>query len=128
MNSFPEFLLTKGVVTPEDLLRCIDYRRWMLPFIGTLAVNRGFMDAAKVIIVVEECETKRRHFGEVALSKGYLTADQVEELLAEQAEAHQPLADCLSKLRILSRVQVEDLHAEFLDLVADPNAIKAPSH
>ena len=120
--SFAEYLLERGAVSPEDLLRCVDYRRWLLPFVGTLAANRGYLRAAEVLGVVEECERRRCHFGEVAVEKGYLVPEQVEELLEEQSHSVTPLRDCLIRLGILTRVQAEDLEAEF------ENRAKATEH
>lgn len=114
LMSFGEFLLDKKAVTPEDLLRCVDYRRWMVPFIGTLAVNNGFVDAVQVLKVVEICETERRHFGEVATELGFVTTDQVQTLLDEQASSLESLSACLVKLCILTQVQVEDLEQEYM--------------
>lgn len=111
--TFAEYLLARGVVSPDDLLRCLDYRRWLLPFIGTVAVNHSFLTAAQVLKIVEQCETQRMQFGEAAIEQGLLDADQVQQLLELQEKAREPLSSCLVKLSILTRIQVEDLEREW---------------
>lgn len=107
--SFAEYLLQRGAVSPEDLLRCIDYRRWLVPFVGTLAVNRGFLSAVQVLGLVEDCERRGMHFGDIAVERDFLSREQVNELLQDQRRTIEPMTECLVKLNILTRVQVEDL-------------------
>ena len=113
MATFAEFLLERQAVSAEDLLRCIDYRRWLLPFIGTLAVNRGILNAVQVLEVLEQCENSQRQFGDVATELGLLTHEQLESLLEEQSQSKESLNRCLVRLGILSRVQLEDLEGEY---------------
>jgi len=109
--SFADFLLQRGAVSPEDLLRCIDYRRWLVPFVGTLAVNHGFLSAVQVLGLLEDSERTGKHFGDLVVERGVVTREEVDELLREQREALEPLGKCLIRLGILTRVQVEDLEA-----------------
>ena len=82
-----------------------------MPFVGTLAVNRGFLNAVQVLSLVEDGEQSGKHFGDLAVERGMLAREQVDELLREQREALEPLGKCLMKLGILTRVQVEDLES-----------------
>jgi len=124
--TFAQFLLERKAISPEDLLRCLDYRRWLTPFLGTLAVNTSVMTTEQVLEVVERCELERRHFGEVAVRMGYLNQEQVESLLTQQEGKRQSLSECLMKLGLLTRAQIETYRTGYLEAQRTAASARVP--
>lgn len=81
---FGNYLLTKQIVTKEQLLRAMEIQHTKHVKIGTLAIHAGYMDASQVerVVVCQTHENKR--FGELAIEYGYLTSEQRDALLEQQ--------------------------------------------
>ncbi len=81
---FGGFLLNKGVVTKEQLIDAMQKESTTNIQLGTLAMHASLMDAAQVedVKIAQTHEDKR--FGELCVEKGYLTEEQVQELLDSQ--------------------------------------------
>lgn len=81
---FGNYLLSRGIVTKEQLIRAMQEKFSAHVKIGTLAIHAGYMTASEVdrVIILQTHQDKR--FGELAISEGYLTEQQVTELLQSQ--------------------------------------------
>ncbi len=81
---FGNYLLSRGIVTKEQLIRAMQEKSSAHIKIGTLAIHAGYMTANEVdrVIILQTHQDKR--FGELAVSQGYLTEQQVIELLRAQ--------------------------------------------
>ena len=81
---FGNYLLSRGIVTKEQLIRAMQEKSSAHNKIGTLAIHAGYMTANEVdrVIILQTHQDKR--FGELAVSQGYLTEQQVIELLRAQ--------------------------------------------
>ncbi len=81
---FGNYLLSRGIVTKDQLIRAMQEKSSAHIKIGTLAIHAGYMTANEVdrVIILQTHQDKR--FGELAISEGYLTEQQVTELLRAQ--------------------------------------------
>ena len=81
---FGNYLLSRGIVTKEQLIRAMQEKSSAHIKIGTLAIHAGYMTANEVdrVIILQTHQDKR--FGELAVSQGYLTEQQVIERLRAQ--------------------------------------------
>ena len=81
---FGNFLLSRGVVTSEQLINAIKEESTTHIKLGTLAIHAGYMTASEAdnIIIMQTHEDKR--FGELAVQGGYMTEEQVNSLLKMQ--------------------------------------------
>jgi hypothetical protein len=92
---FGHYLLNKGVVTKEELTHVLDRQKNVRLMLGVLAINAGYMNAKQVDEVHYIQNLKDQRFGEIAVSKGYLTNDQLLVLLGQQKAEHLILAQTL---------------------------------
>ena len=81
---FGGYLLSKGVVTPEQLVKAIEKEATSHIKLGTLAMHASLMTPIQIEeIKIAQTHTDKR-FGELCVEKGYLTDEQVTQLLSEQ--------------------------------------------
>ncbi|MCU0723887.1 MAG: chemotaxis protein CheX, partial [Planctomycetes bacterium] len=88
--------------------------------LGTLAIDRGFMQAEEVERVNRIQRTVDKKFGELAVEQGLLTPAQVQELLAQQKQDRLMLGEALVQKGILS---LADLSAELAAFKADQEGV-----
>ncbi|MBE5905890.1 MAG: chemotaxis protein CheX [Lachnospiraceae bacterium] len=106
---FGNFLLRKGVVTPDQLLRVIKAASNSHVKLGTLCMHAGLMTPAEVEKVYLKQTQIDKRFGEIAVEEGFLTASQVEELMENQGPHYLILAQELVEQGLLSHEDVERL-------------------
>ena len=110
---FGNFLLNKGVVTPEQLIEVLKIQSTTHKKIGTLAIHAGYMSAHEVEDVCRLQMRCSKRFGELAVELSYLTQEQVDELLEMQLPNYMLLGQILIEKDILSRIQFEDILTEY---------------
>lgn len=81
---FGQFLLERGVIDAQQLLRALELQRASNPLLGELAQAHGLLDAAQVRLVNERQRREDRRFGDIAQELGLLTAAQVDVLVDQQ--------------------------------------------
>lgn len=106
---FGNYLLSRNVVTKEQLMCAMEKTSAEKIKLGTLAIHAGYMTANEVdrIIILQTHQDKR--FGELAIQEGYLTENQVSELLKTQKHDFLLLGQILVKDGILNNQQLQDL-------------------
>lgn len=106
---FGNFLLSKGVVTTEQLLQAIKEQHSRHLKVGTLAIHSGYMTANEVdnIVIRQTHEDKR--FGEIAVEEGYLTEEQLMTLLQAQTPDYLLIGQILVDDGVLTNAQLEEL-------------------
>ncbi len=84
---FGSYLLRKNAVTPEQLQAALSRIETSHIKLGTLAIHKGLMVASEVdqVCFLQTREDKR--FGELAVEKGFLTDEQLGDLLKSQIPA-----------------------------------------
>ncbi len=105
---FGNYLLNKGVVTSEQLNKVFNTQKRTRLKLGVLAINSKFMTAANVNHVHQLQTTLDRRFGEIAIIKGYLTDDQLADLLTKQKSEHLILAQALVDANVMDMVTFEE--------------------
>lgn len=81
---FGQFLLERGVIDAQQLLRALELQRASNPMLGELAQAHGLLDAAQVRLINERQRREDRRFGDIAQELDLLTAAQVDVLVEEQ--------------------------------------------
>lgn len=106
---FGSYLLNKKAVTPEQLNKAIEEMSSSHIKLGTLAMYKGYMTSEEV----DECcyiqRRENKHFGEIALERSYLFEDQLEELLHAQTPNYLHLGQTLVDSGVLSNSTLQDL-------------------
>lgn len=110
---FGNFLLNKGVITPEQLVDALKIQASTHKKLGTLAIHSGFMSASEVEDVYITQTHYDKLFGELAVNLGYLTEGQVDNLLTTQLPDYMLLGQILVDKNILTHVELENLITEY---------------
>jgi len=106
---FGNFLLRKGVVTPDQLIDAIKASAETHVKLGTLCIHSGMMTSQEVEKVYIEQTHADKRFGEIAVEMGYLTAGQLEELMENQGPNYLLLAQELIEQGVFTHEELERL-------------------
>lgn len=98
-----QFLLEKGAITKEDLLKALDYQKENHQRFGSYALRMGYLSVEQLNELYRLQMHRPDKIGELAIQKGYLNRQQVEEILKRQRNDHLMLGEILVKLKIVDR-------------------------
>lgn len=104
---FGQYLLNKGIVTPEQLRNCLELLDSVHVKLGVLAMNSGMLSSGQVEEIQQAQSRVDKKFGELSVEMGYLTELQVEELLNTQKKGHLLLGQALLDQGYLTLAQLE---------------------
>lgn len=104
-----QFLLERGVVTAEGLLRGVAYQEGRNLKLGDLAVQEGFLTREAAEKINLEQRRTDSPFGVIAQSQGLLDAAKLERLLARQKQTRVMIGEALVAVGAIGR---EKLTAE----------------
>jgi CheY-specific phosphatase CheX len=104
---FGNYLLNKGLITPEQLADALDYQRSVHLKLGVLAVNAGCMTPAQVETVHNMQKKVDKKFGELSIELGYIDEEQLKALLNTQKQGHLMLGQALIDRRYFTLEQLQ---------------------
>lgn len=104
---FGEYLVSQGIITPEQLIDVLDYQESIRLKLDVLAINAGFMTPEQVYVVHTWQMKIDKMFGEISVEKGFLTTQQLEELIATQQKNNLLLGQALVERKHLSPLQLK---------------------
>ena len=110
---FGNFLLRKGVVTPEQLVTAIQDSTESHVKLGTLCIHSGLMSANEVEKIYVLQTHRDARFGEIAIEEGYLTPAQLEDVMEHQGPRYLILAQELIEKGILTHDELEVLLVDY---------------
>lgn len=110
---FGNYLLSRDIVTKEQLIHALQKKSSTRIKLGTLAIHAGYMTANEVdrVIIMQTHQDKR--FGELAVSEGYLTEMQVTELLKTQIPDFLLLGQALIEDGVIDNQTFQDLIIDY---------------
>lgn len=95
---FGNYLFSKGYVTKEQLIPALKRQKQERVRVGILALYSGYMSPSEVEYITELQAERGKKFSELAIENGFLTQDQVLELLNAECPSFitlgQVLIDC----------------------------------
>ncbi len=106
---FGSYLLSKNAVTPKQLTEAISHLADSHIKLGTLAMHKGYMTADEVNEVCFLQTREDKHFGKIAVERNYLFEDQLTELLNTQSPDYLLLGQNLVDMGALTNNQLEEL-------------------
>ncbi len=109
---FGMFLLDRGTITVEALLKALDLQQKLQEPVGAIALRSRLLKPSQVLHLINAKRHDQRRFGELAIEHGWLDAEQLDTLLALQRESRPLIGQLLVSIQALDR---ETLTAE-LDL------------
>ena len=119
---FGNYLFSNGYVTKEQLLSILSRQSKTMMRVPTLALYSGFMSAPEIEHVIELQKDEGKKFSEIAITYGYLSHEQVVELLENKAPDFLLLGQLLVEDKVLTYEDFENIlidyrsQTEFLDL------------
>lgn len=105
---FGNYLLNKGLVSPENLAAALADQKNTRLKLGVLAINAGLMTAEQVDKVHAEQQRVDKRIGDIMVDMGFVTRDQIEELFKTQPSGHLLLGQALVDKGYMSNAQFED--------------------
>ena len=93
--------------------------------LGQLVLQRGLLDAGRLEIALAEHLSSGRRLGEILVEHGWLTPEQIEELLREQAGAADE--DGARGIELL-RTRVAEAEAELEPAAVEPEPVADDEH
>lgn len=110
---FGNYLLSKGVVSQEQLIVAMQKQAKEKIKLGTLAIHAGYMTADEVDLTVIQQTHEDKRFGEIAIELGYLTNQQVIELLKSQSPSFLLLGQILVDDGVLTNTLLQKLITDY---------------
>jgi hypothetical protein len=117
---FGEFLVKKGLITHAELDIALNLTQVKFYF-GVLSVREKYLDMDALTDVLEEQKTIKpnKKIGQITVSKGLMSEEQVEKILAIQRESEEFLGEILVDMRVIDseelQKQLEAYLAEYGD-------------
>lgn len=117
---FGQFLISRGRISGEDLVRAIRYQKKHNIGLGDRALRAGHLDQRQTRWLNLEMKRGAGTFEGLALKRGWLTPDQLEKLLVEQRRDHLRVGEILVIQQALTTEQLEE---ELQAFKADEGAV-----
>ncbi len=117
---FGEFLVKNGLITRAELDIAINLAEVKFYF-GVLSVREKYLDMDALTNVLEEQRAIKPHkkIGQIAVSKGLMSKEQVEKILAIQRESGEFLGEILIDMGVIDseklQKQLQAYRAEYGD-------------
>ncbi len=113
MSFFGQYLLKKGIIDKETLLRAIEYQTIYSKKVGTLAKEKGYLTNSEIKEIYNYQKSIDIPFNDIAIGLGYLTDTQLNEILELQRATRIYLGQALIELGILSEAMIEKLLKDY---------------
>lgn len=110
---FGNYLLSKNIITAEQLVQTLGQLSTEHVKMGTLAIHEGYMTANEVeqVLIMQTHQDKR--FGELAVELGYLSEDEVLSLLKTQGPDFLLLGQIFVENNIITNQELETLLIDY---------------
>ena len=110
---FGQFLLEKGAVSQENLLKAVELQETTNLKFGETALQMGFLSEADVerVHVAQRGEDLR--FGDMAVKLGLLTEEQMGEILTRQKNNHLHIGEALLQIGALDESRLGQYLTDF---------------
>lgn len=114
MKFFGQYLLERGAVNREQLLKAVEYQKSVNLSLEDICLNKGLLDKKKIegIYNIQRNDLDRE-FGEIVLSEGNMTKEQLDAVLKEQKETRIYIGESFVKIGALTPEQLEQYLADY---------------
>ena len=113
---FGQYLLEKGIITREALLKAVELQDSVNLKFGAMARSMGLITDADIERVHEAQRTQDLQFGDMCIKLGILSEDKLKQVLAKQKSIHIFLGEALVRV---GAVKAADLPAHLDAFKAD---------
>jgi hypothetical protein len=125
---FGMYLVENGVITCEEFFEALKLQLKSRPQLGALAIEKRKLNVRQVFGVLRsQCDSPDDMFGELAVKLGYLTADDLAQLLHEQSVRVRPFSEILIEADILPAATVERHYREYRSALEPAEQVELPA-
>ena len=110
---FGNYLLSRKVITSEQLILAMKQKSIDHMKLGTLAIHAGYMTANEVDQIVIQQTHQDKRFGELAVKEGYLTQSQVTALVKDQGPDFLLLGQVFVDQGIIDNERLQELIIDY---------------
>lgn len=111
---FGVYLVENGVITCDEFFEAVKLQLRTRPQLGGLAIERRKLNVRQVFDVLrQQCDSPEELFGDLAVQRGYLTKDELADLIHEQLRRVTPIREILVEMDLLSAEAVEHHYRDF---------------
>ena len=107
------YLVDSGRITQQQLRAALDKMDAVRVKLGLIAVSEGFMTFAQAEEVNRLQAICDKRFGDIAVEKGYLTDEQVGKLLKRQGDAYLVFIQALEDDKLITIGEISNVLEEF---------------
>jgi CheY-specific phosphatase CheX len=104
---FGQFLVEKGIVTREALLKAIDLQERKNLKFGEMAVELGYVNQADIDRAHAAQLSKDAKLGDILVEQGILTPDQLNEIITRQKNTHLYIGEALVLINAITSSQLQ---------------------
>ena len=109
-----EYLIEHGLATPTDVVRALEIQASRRTPLGEICIQEGVLNVADVLEVLNrQVGTPHERFGEIALSEGLLTKEQLNIVQIIQKIFTQPLGDVLAEIGVIDKDRLASIIEAF---------------
>lgn len=112
-NIVVNYLVEKGRISKEQSSALFDELKKVRAKLGLIAVHEGLMTEYQADTVNMLQATMDKRFGDLAVEKGFLTDNQVQELLRKQGDPYLSLAQAMENLGIMRLTDLDLLMKKY---------------
>lgn len=104
---FGQFLMEKGAITRENLLKAIELQEATNLKFGEIAMVMGFLTETQVEKIHDAQRAEDLRFGDMALKLGLISPEQMQQILTRQKNGHLYLGEALVRVGGLKETDLE---------------------
>ena len=108
-----KYLMDSGRITQQQFRAALDKMDAVRVKLGLIAVSEGFMTFAQAEEVNRLQAICDKRFGDIAVEKGYLTDEQVGKLLKRQGDAYLAFIQALEEDKLITIGEIANVLEEF---------------
>ncbi|MCA9217759.1 MAG: hypothetical protein KDB27_32040 [Planctomycetales bacterium] len=111
---FACYLHKKGIITGDQFAEAVREQLSRRPLLGAIAIQSGKLSVKQVMrVFTVQADDLEKAFGELAIELGFLTEEDLAQLLLEQANSAPQLSEILVETGALTREQMLDELAQY---------------
>ena len=118
---FGEYLVSRKLVTDEQLSKALELQRASMRPMGKFAKKLGYISRKDNVRVLLEHIKGNKRYGDLAVEMGFLTEEQVRDVLETQSREGVMLGKILVQEGALTRVELLHALKDFTPLVFKVN-------
>ena len=116
---FGDYLISKNLVSPEQLSRALESQRSYTRPLGKLARELGFISRKNNVQVLLDSNNSGQRYGDIAVERGFLTRQQVDDLLEIQKRDSVMVGNLLVEDEVMTKHQLLQSLKDFIPFMSN---------